>query len=61
MPERTATFDMDKDSGRATRVDFVNRYADSGVLVIGAHFAEPTAGHIVSHSDGDVRFRGLGL
>ena len=40
---------------------FVERYADSGVLVIGAHFAEPTAGHIVRHAPGDVRFRGAGL
>jgi glyoxylase-like metal-dependent hydrolase (beta-lactamase superfamily II) len=61
MPDRTATFDMDKDGGRASRVDFVDRYADSGVLVIGAHFAEPTAGHIVTHGPHDVRFQGIGL
>jgi glyoxylase-like metal-dependent hydrolase (beta-lactamase superfamily II) len=61
MPHRTATFDMDKDAGRATRVGFVEKYADSGVMVIGAHFAEPTAGHIATHGDGDVRFDGLGL
>jgi glyoxylase-like metal-dependent hydrolase (beta-lactamase superfamily II) len=61
MPGRTATFDMDKDGGRASRVEFVDRYADSGVLVIGAHFAEPTAGHIVTHAPQDVRFRGIGL
>ena len=30
-------------------------------LVIGAHFAEPTAGHIRTHREGDVRFDGLGL
>jgi hypothetical protein len=29
--------------------------------VIGAHFAEPTAGHIRLHGDGDRRFDGLGL
>ena len=61
MPHRAATFDMDKEAGRATRMHFVNKYSDSGVLVIGAHFAEPTAGHIRTHGAGDVRFDGLGL
>jgi glyoxylase-like metal-dependent hydrolase (beta-lactamase superfamily II) len=61
MPERDATFDMDKDGGRASRMRFVESYADSGVLVIGAHFAGPTAGHITTHGEGDVRFDGLGL
>ena len=40
---------------------FVDTYADSGVLVIGAHFAGPTAGHIRTHGADDVRFDGLGL
>ncbi len=61
MPHRAATFDMDKEAGRQTRMGFVEKYADSGVLVIGAHFAEPTAGYIRSHGEGDVRFDGLGL
>jgi len=61
MPHRNATFDMDKDAGRATRMGFVEKYADSGVMVIGAHFAEPTAGHIVTGADGERWFRGKGL
>ena len=61
MPHRPATFDMDKETGRQTRMGFVQKYSDSGVLVIGAHFAEPTAGHIRTHGEGDVRFDGLGL
>ena len=61
MPHRPATFDMDKEAGRHTRMGFVNKYVDSGVLVIGAHFAEPTAGHINTHGEGDGRFDGLGL
>ena len=61
MPHRPATFDMDKETGRQTRMGFVQKYSDSGVLVIGAHFAEPTAGHIKTHGEGDVRFDGLGL
>lgn len=60
MPHRTATFDMDKDVGRQTRIDFVKKYADSGVLIIGAHFAGSTAGHINTHGEGDVRFDGIG-
>ena len=61
MPQRPAIFDMDKHAGRATRMAFVEKYADSGVLVIGAHFAEPTAGHMVRDAAGEVWFRGLGL
>lgn len=61
MPHRAATFDMDKEAGRQTRMGFVDTYADSGVMVIGAHFAEPTAGHIRTHGEGDVRFDGLDL
>ena len=61
MPHRAATFDMDKDAGRRTRMGFVDKYADSGVLVIGAHFAEPTAGHIKTYGADDTRFDGLGL
>jgi len=61
MPYRQATFDMDKEAGRKTRMGFVEKYADSGVMVIGAHFMDPTAGHISTHGDGDVRFDGLGL
>lgn len=61
MPHRAATFDLDKDAGRATRVAFVDKYSDSDVLVIGAHFAEPTAGHIRTYGADDVRFDGLGL
>jgi glyoxylase-like metal-dependent hydrolase (beta-lactamase superfamily II) len=61
MPYRHATFDLDKDAGRSTRIGFVEKYSDSGVMVIGAHFAEPTAGHITTYGEGDVRFDGLGL
>jgi glyoxylase-like metal-dependent hydrolase (beta-lactamase superfamily II) len=61
MPFRDATFDMDKEAGRQTRIGFVDKYKDSNVMVIGAHFAGPTAGHIRTHGEGDVRFEGLGL
>lgn len=61
MPQRTATFDMDKDSGRQSRISFVDKYKDSGTVVIGAHFFDPTAGHIETAADGETWFHGLGI
>jgi glyoxylase-like metal-dependent hydrolase (beta-lactamase superfamily II) len=61
MPHRHATFDLDKESGKATRIGFVEKYKDSGVVVIGAHFFDPTAGHIETSADGETWFHGLGL
>ena len=61
MPHRDATFDLDKEAGRATRMGFVEKYKDSGTMVIGAHFFDPTAGHLETGSDGEVWFRGLGI
>ncbi len=61
MPQRTATFDMDKDSGRQSRISFVDKYRDSGTVVIGAHFFDPTAGHIETAADGETWFHGLGI
>ena len=61
VPHRDATFDMDKDAGRASRIGFVEKYRDSGVLVIGAHWFDPTAGHIETGPDGATWFHGLGI
>ncbi len=61
FPHRDATFDMDKEAGRQSRVTFMERHQDTGVLVIGAHFCDPTAGHFVTGDDGAAWFRGLGL
>jgi glyoxylase-like metal-dependent hydrolase (beta-lactamase superfamily II) len=49
MPEHLATFDMDKPAGAKTRVEFVKRFQEKPVLVIGSHFADPGAGYIVRH------------
>lgn len=38
--------DHDQALGRATREALLARYADGPVLVIGTHFAAPTAGHV---------------
>ena len=47
IPGTEARFDMDKSQGAKTRVEFVERFNESGTLVIGSHFSDPTAGHIV--------------
>lgn len=60
LPHRPARFDMDTAAGQKTRTGFVDKYKDSGVLVIGAHFADPTAGWIRTAEDG-TRFYGVGL
>ena len=47
IPATEARFDMDKAQAARTRCEFVQRFCNSGTLVIGSHFAEPTAGLIV--------------
>jgi glyoxylase-like metal-dependent hydrolase (beta-lactamase superfamily II) len=51
MPAHPATFDMDKTAGAKTRVEFVRRFQESPVLVIGSHFADPGAGYIVRNGE----------
>jgi glyoxylase-like metal-dependent hydrolase (beta-lactamase superfamily II) len=51
-PHWSSAADSDVDAARTTRLAFLERYADGPVLVIGTHFATPTAGHITR--DGDV-------
>jgi len=47
IPATEARFDMDKAQAARTRCDFVQRFNGTSTLVIGSHFADPTAGHIV--------------
>lgn len=57
-PEWTVRFDEDGPAAAITRAAFVEAHADKPVLIIGTHFAAPTAGHIVA--DGDRwRFSGV--
>ena len=44
--------DFDQDQGQATRESLLKHYVDSDVLVIGTHFATPTAGYIRSLEEG---------
>lgn len=50
-PQWSTIADTDQDRARTTRQDFLTRYADRPVLIIGTHFAGPTAGHIVVDGD----------
>ena len=45
------TADHDDALAQSTRQKFIQSYADQPVLIIGTHFAGPTAGKIVSAGD----------
>jgi glyoxylase-like metal-dependent hydrolase (beta-lactamase superfamily II) len=51
-PDWTVHFDVDSEAARTTRRAFLGKHADSGVLVLGTHFATPTAGRVVSAGSG---------
>ncbi len=51
-PEWSSAVDWDPDRSRETRLAFLKRYAERPVLVIGTHFATPTAGRIIRDGDG---------
>ena len=44
--------DYDQSQGQATREGLLEKYVDGDVLIIGTHFATPTAGHIKRHKPG---------
>ena len=44
--------DVDPQASTATRENMLRDYADSDVLIIGTHFATPTAGHIRQNDGG---------
>lgn len=50
-PEWSSFVDYDADQSRETREEFLARYGDQPVLVIGTHFVTPTAGRIVRDGD----------
>lgn len=50
-PEWDDNFDADGPMAKKTRREFCERYADTGTLVIGTHFAGPTAGKISKSGD----------
>ncbi|MEZ5729817.1 MAG: MBL fold metallo-hydrolase [Burkholderiaceae bacterium] len=44
IPDEPVQFDWNGDAARATRRGFLTRYCDCDVMVLGTHFAAPTAG-----------------
>jgi glyoxylase-like metal-dependent hydrolase (beta-lactamase superfamily II) len=50
-PYWTSSADFDSEEGIRTRYGLLEKYADSSTLIIGTHFATPTAGHLVRESD----------
>lgn len=54
-PALVSPFDVDNDAAVATRRRVFGEYADSPTLIIGTHFAGPTAGKLVK--DGDDTYR----
>ena len=44
--------DFDRTQGRVTREALLARYADGPVLIIGTHFATPTAGYVRTRAEG---------
>lgn len=46
-PEWSPSFDSDPVAGASMRKSVMERVADQPILVIGTHFATPTAGHVV--------------
>lgn len=56
-PELAAwRFDTDPEQSTATRRQLIERYAGTDALILGTHFAPPTAGHIRASGDGGQRF-----
>ncbi len=50
-PQWSSTADVDQRASADTRARFLAEFADEPVLVIGTHFATPTAGHLVRDGD----------
>ena len=50
-PDPQPRLENDAEPARLARRAFLERYADSGVTVLGTHFGGPTAGHITADGD----------
>ena len=60
-PEWSSSADENKSKSASTRDVFLDKYSDQPVLIIGTHFAAPTAGYLVADdtlgSSGEVTYR----
>lgn len=59
IPEWSTIACADQQAARETRVAFLDRYADTDVVILPSHFPNPTAGHVVPKGDA-FAFRYLG-
>ena len=50
-PAIASTADVDPDASTATRIERFAQWCEEGTLVIGTHFAPPTAGHLVTDGE----------
>lgn len=50
-PDWASSADYDQNASTATRHSLMEKYADKDILIIGTHFATPTAGHLKSNDD----------
>lgn len=50
-PDIGSNYDVDAQAARLTRRAFLGRHADQPVMVLGTHFAPPTAGWVVTAGD----------
>ncbi|MFJ8806473.1 MBL fold metallo-hydrolase [Streptomyces sp. NPDC102490] len=50
-PAVGACVDIDPERSEASRRELLGSLADTGTLVLGTHFAPPTAGRVVTHED----------
>lgn len=48
----SSSADYDQQAAKKTRESLMQKYADKDILIIGTHFAAPTAGHLKSRGDG---------
>jgi len=46
-----AAFDYDSEQSTQTRRDVIKRFVDTDTLILGTHFAPPTAGHLATTGD----------
>ena len=46
FPDLASGLDRDKEAGAAGRRAFLARYADTGTIVLGSHFGEPSVGRV---------------
>lgn len=51
-PQWSSRFCIDADASRQARTSFLDRYADTGKLIVPAHFERGSAGHIAGGPDG---------